>query len=79
MLLAKADPRGAIRQFDSTGLDGQSRTVVQRRLTLIQMNQFEAHNAQKLFEVVGRGPDVHGRTMACPTGRLALRSIMPGR
>ena len=52
VLLAKADLRGAIRQFDEAIRLDESNPVplYNKGLTLIQMNQFEAHNAQKLFE-----------------------------
>ena len=43
---------GAIRQFDEAIRLDESNPVplYNKGLTLIQMNQFEAHNAQKLFE-----------------------------
>ena len=52
VLPAKADLRGAIRQFDEAIRLDESNPVplYNKGLTLIQMNQFEAHNAQKLFE-----------------------------
>ena len=52
ILLAKSDLQGAIAQFDTAiGLDATNPVPLYNKgLTLIQMNQFEAHNAQKLFE-----------------------------
>ena len=52
ILLAKQDLPGAVAQFDKAiALDASNPVPLYNKgLTLIQMNQFEAHNAQKLFE-----------------------------